>query len=75
MCGCGCPSVEFAQSRGAGIHPRVEAAVRGSNDSLFLYTITDHAMGEVLAGIEYVGFGDQPPVEFPPVELLDIQPS
>src|SRR5688572_18344349 len=53
MCGCGCPSIDFQHGRGLGMTIRINAAVRGSRDGLFLYTIEDPHLGEVLGGIEW----------------------
>ncbi|MET7808494.1 hypothetical protein [Micromonospora chersina] len=74
-CDCGCPSIDFQHGRGFGMAIRANAAVTGSNDGLFLYTIEDPHRGEVLGGIEWVGVGDRDPDDFPSPELLDIQPA
>ncbi|WIM92522.1 hypothetical protein ACTOB_004465 [Actinoplanes oblitus] len=64
-CGCGCPSVDFQD--GVGMTVRVDGAVRGTYDALFLYTFGDGRLG----GIEWAGV-EAKPAEFPPPELLDI---
>lgn len=74
MCGCGCPSVDFRRGRGRGMTIRVNAAVSGSSDGLFLDTVEDPQRGEVLGGIEWVGVGETDPDEFPAPGLFDIQP-
>jgi hypothetical protein len=75
VCSCGCPSIDFPCGRSLGMSVRVNAAVRDSNDGLFLYTVEDPDRGEVLGGIEWVGVGDTHPAELPPPELLDIRPA
>lgn len=76
MCGCGCPSVDFRRGGGLGMAIRVNAAVSGSDDGLFLYTVEDAERGEVLGGIEWVGVGETDPSEFPVPDLLDdVQPA
>jgi hypothetical protein len=74
-CACGCPSIDFHHGRGLGMAIRVNAGVRDSYDSLFLYTIEDARHGEVLGGIEWVGVGDTDPGQFPSPDLLDIGPA
>ena len=74
MCGCGCPSVDFRSARGLGMTVRVNAAASDSSDGLFLYTLDDPELGEVLGGIEWVGVGATNPDEFPAPDLFDIQP-
>jgi hypothetical protein len=73
ICGCGCPSVDFRTAPGRGMTMRVNAAVSGSNDGLFLYTFDDAQRGEVLGGIEWMGIEETDPDEFPTPDLLDIQ--
>jgi hypothetical protein len=69
-CTCGCPSIDFFNRPGVGMRSRVNAAIRGSNDSIFLFTV-----GGRLAGIEYVGVSDTgDPSEFPDPSLLVIEP-
>ncbi len=75
VCGCGCPSIDFVKGPGLGMTLRVNASIRGSNDGLFLYTIEDPDRGECLGGIEYVGVGEKAPAEFPPPDLLDLDPA
>lgn len=75
MCGCGCPSIDFVNGRGLGMSLRVNASIRGTNDGLFLYTIEDPDRGECLGGIEYVGVGEKDPAEFPPPDLLNVDPA
>lgn len=71
-CGCGCPSIDFVQGRGLGMCLRVNAAVLGSYDGLFLYTIDDPELGEVLGGIEWVGVSESDPDEFPEPSMLRV---
>jgi len=71
MCGCGCPSVDFGRGRGMAI--LVNAAVPGSGDGLFLYTVEDPQRGRVLGGIEWVGVGEADPDEFPTPDLFVIK--
>lgn len=69
-CDCGCPSVDFAHPADTrGMRVRVNAAVNGSDDGLFLYTV-----GPWLGGIEYVGVSAQDPDVFPEPDLLTITP-
>ena len=72
MFGCGCPSIHFVNGRG-GMIPRVNASIRRTDDSLFLYTISDSDRGELLGGIEYVGVGDEDPSDFPPPDLFVLE--
>ena len=72
-CGCGCPSIDFQHGRGAGMAVRVNAGVRGSGNSLFIYTIEDPQQRQVLGGIEWVGVEETDPDELPSPELLDIR--
>jgi hypothetical protein len=74
-CGCGCPSIDFQPDRGRGMTVRVNAAVRGAHDGLFLYTIEDPQRGELLGGIEWVGVEGTDPDELPSPDLLDIHPA
>lgn len=68
-CSCGCPSIDFFKRQGAGMHIRVNATVRGTNDGLFLYSV-----GERLGGIEYVGVSDAgDPGELPAPALLAVE--
>lgn len=70
-CGCGCPSIDFLKEPGMGLHIRVNAAIAGGYDGLFLFTIQDH-----LGGIEYVGnSGEKDPPEFPEPALLIVDPE
>ena len=69
-CGCGCPSINFYSEPGTGLQVRVNAAVRGSDEELFLFTL-----GTRLAGIEYTSISDQSPVELPEPGQLDIHPE
>ena len=48
------------------MRPRVTAAVRGTHDSLILFTF-----GGRLGGIEYVSIDKPGLKQFPPVERLD----
>jgi hypothetical protein len=69
-CDCGCPSIDFHLERGAGMHIRVNAAIQGMNDGLFLFTVGNH-----LGGIEYVGVSENgDPSEFPDPGLLTVEP-
>lgn len=74
-CPCGCPSVDFEPFRGIGMTIRVNAAVTGTDDQLFLYTIVDPQDGELLGGIEWFTPGDTIPPELPAPDLLDITPA
>ena len=74
-CDCGCPSIDFQHHQGSGMSVRVNAGVPDSYDGLFLYTVDDPDQGEVLGGIEWVGVGKTNPDEFPPPQLLDVQPA
>jgi|GEM_PF-6647404 len=70
-CGCGCPSIDFHDEPGAGMHVRVNATVDGTHDGLFLYTV-----GGRLGGIEYVGACDEgDPDELPDPARLMITPA
>jgi hypothetical protein len=75
MCGCGCPSIDFQRDRGFGMRIRVNAAIPDSYDSLFLYTIEDPQRGELLGGVEWVSIEETSPDEFPPPDLLNVQPA
>ncbi|WP_201292529.1 hypothetical protein [Cellulomonas citrea] len=69
-CSCGCPSIDFVTEPGAGLHVRVNAAIRGTDDELFLYTVDGR-----LGGIEYVGVSDTAdPSELPDPALLILEP-
>jgi hypothetical protein len=74
-CGCGCPSIDFQPAQGLGMTIRVNAGVRGSYDGLFLYTVNDPQLGEILGGIEWVGIEETDRDELPSPELLDIRPD
>ena len=66
VCGCGCPSIDFQRAVGVGMKIEVNAAVDGSDDGLFLFTVAGR-----LGGIEYVGVsGERDPAEFPGPALL-----
>ena len=69
-CGCGCPSINFVHPDvSTGIRAVVDAGVRGTNDSLFLFTA-----GPYLGGIEYVP-NDQPMVsELPEPGRIELWP-
>jgi hypothetical protein len=70
ICGCGCPSIDFVTGRGLGMSTRVNAVHNGSNDGLFLWTIEEESLGELLGGIEWVGVSDSDPEELPdPAEI------
>lgn len=69
-CGCGCPSIDFHKVSEHGMWVRVEAALRGSYDSLFLYQL-----GDSLGGIEYVNNSDEMPTELPEPLMLHIGPA
>lgn len=69
-CGCGCPSIDFVTGRGRGMSVRVNAVHNGSDDGLFLWTIEDESLGELLGGIEWVGVSASDPHELPaPTEI------
>lgn len=70
VCGCGCPSIDFAQGP---MNIRVNASARGSLNGLFLYTVDDAGQGEVLGGIEWVGVSAEDPDELPQPAELDIE--
>lgn len=72
VCGCGCPSIDFAQGP---MNIRVNARVRGSMNGLFLYTVDDTEQGEFLGGIEWIGVSDRDPDELPQPTALDIEPA
>jgi hypothetical protein len=74
VCGCGCPSIDYQHGRGLGMTIQVNAAIPGTLDGLFLYTIEDPERGSLLGGIEWVGAGAANPDEFPAPHLLDIKP-
>lgn len=67
MCGCGCPSIDFAHPpTEPGMWIRVDATIQVSSDGLFLYTEWPW-----LGGIEYVGMSvDKDPDEFPDPGLV-----
>ena len=70
VCSCGCPSIDFFNKPGVGMHVRVNATIRETNDGLFLYTV-----GGRLGGIEYAGVSDTgDPSEFPDPSRLSIKP-
>jgi hypothetical protein len=75
VCGCGCPSIDFHHDHGLAMTIRANATVPGTHDGLFLYTIQDPQLGEVLGGIEWIGIDHTSPQEFPPPEQLDIRPA
>jgi hypothetical protein len=66
-CNCGCPSIDFYNEPGTGMHVRVNAHVDGTLDGLFLYTV-----GGRLGGIEWVGSSDDDPAELPDPGVLII---
>ncbi|MBO0838028.1 MAG: hypothetical protein J2P28_21285 [Actinobacteria bacterium] len=69
-CVCGCPSIDFHKERGVSMQVRVNAAVEGSYDGLFLCTV-----GDRLDGIEWVSASDRrDPTEFPDPEVLAVRP-
>lgn len=70
MCRCGCPSIDFVSGRGLGMSARVDATIQGTDDALFLYTISDSDGRELLGGIEYLGVTINDPSELPPPDLL-----
>lgn len=72
VCGCGCPSIDFTEGGGSGMTVRVDAGVREpESGGLFLYTIEDEPLGEVLGGIEWVGSTENDsPDELPAPEDL-----
>lgn len=74
-CPCGYPSVDFAVRRGAGLGVLVDAAVRGSGDGLFVFTVPGADGTRRLGGIEYVGYGEQHPAELPSPDALEIRPA
>ena len=70
-CGCGCPSVDFYNEPGQGMQVRVNAAIQGQFDELFLFTVAGR-----LGGIEWVGNSDEgDPPEFPDPATLLINPA
>jgi hypothetical protein len=70
-CDCGCPSIDFYNQPGAGMHIRVNARLDGTLDGLFLYTV-----GSRLGGIEWVGNSEEDdPAEFPDPTDLIISPA
>lgn len=70
-CGCGCPSVDFYNESGQGMHVRVNAATQGQFDGLFLYTVAGR-----LGGIEWVGnLDERDPPEFPDPATWTINPA
>ena len=70
-CGCGCPSIDFYNEPGQGMHVRVNAATQSQFDGLFLYTV-----GGRLGGIEWVGTSDEGnPPEFPDPATMTIDPA
>ena len=70
-CECGCPSIDFHNEPGTGMHIHVDAQVDGTSDGLFLYTV-----GGRLGGVEWVGTSDQGnPAEFPDPAVLIVSPS
>ena len=69
-CECGCPSIDFYDQPGAGMHVRVNAQVDGTPNGLFLYTV-----GGRLGGIEWVGTSDADPAEFPDPSTLVVAPA
>jgi hypothetical protein len=73
-CGCGCPSIDFNPGGGLGMTVRVNAAVSGSYDGLFLYTF-EHPDHELLGGIEWVSGSDADPAELPHPSTLTIDPA
>jgi hypothetical protein len=76
MCGCGCPSVDFQRDRGLGMIVRVNARLSDSYDGLFLYTLQDPELGEILGGIEWVGGGSETiPGQLPEPHLLSVEPA
>jgi hypothetical protein len=70
-CDCGCASIDFHNESGVGMQVRVNAAIEGTYDGLFLYTV-----GGQLGGIEWVGVSDGgDPAEFPDPDVLTIRPA
>ena len=70
-CDCGCPSIDFHNEPGIGMHVRVNAQVDGTLDGLFLYTV-----GDRLGGIEWVGSSEHDdPVQLPDPAILIISPA
>ncbi|WP_438855108.1 hypothetical protein [Agromyces sp. M3QZ16-3] len=72
MCVCGCPSIDFTKVRGRGMIVRVDAAIRGTNDSVFLYTIREKDGLELLGGIEYTGYGATLPGQLPAPDRISL---
>ncbi len=69
-CTCGCPSIDFDHPDAPpGIAPVVNARVRGTNDSLFLFMV-----GPYLGGIEYVPIDVPIPSEFPDPSEIELLP-
>ena len=66
-CGCGCPSIDFTTEPGTGITILVEASVRESADTLFLYAVNDH-----LGGIEYISKSTPTVTELPDPDDLQL---
>jgi hypothetical protein len=70
-CDCGCPSIDFYEEPGIGMHVRVNAETQDDFDGLFLYTVAGR-----LGGIEWVGAsGEVDPPEFPDPATLEISPA
>ncbi|WP_406051572.1 hypothetical protein [Kribbella sp. NBC_00889] len=74
-CSCGCPSVDFQRARGLGMTIRVNAGLPDSYDGLFLSTIKDADLGEILGGIDWVGASETSPDELPEPHLLTVEPA
>jgi hypothetical protein len=67
VCGCGCPSIYFAQdAKGAGVELIAEATVDGTDDAVLLYV---NSRGD-LDSLEYMWVSDSPPSELPDVSML-----
>lgn len=68
-CGCGCPSIDFTKERGTGLRIRVNAAIQGTHDGLFLFMLAGK-----LGGVEYVGVSPEgDPQELPDPSALVIE--
>ena len=69
-CGCGCPTIHFAQdAKGEGIELVAEAVVSGTDDCILLF-VNGH--GD-LASMEYMWVGESPPAVFPASSMLSVR--
>jgi hypothetical protein len=69
MCGCGCPTIYLGHSeKGDGVDVIAEAIVRGTNDTILLFS----SASGYLDSVEYVSVGNVAPNEFPTPDKIEV---